>query len=128
MSDPLAVSERSRRALGAALVGYVVLYLVHLATGSEALAGLADLLLAAFVVPGSALVVRRIHSSASDDVVPVVLLVTVFLSGLAVGYGGLARLTVVPRASVLQAVATVALLAAALLYVYWRGRSSGDSR
>lgn len=121
MTDPFdRVTPGQRRLVFVVLAIYVALFVVELATGNQTAAAAADLLLAVLVVPASGYLLAQFWIEGSDETALLLAIASVFVSGLAIGYGGLATLDLVPVAPAVEALGTFALLIAILLYLYWQ--------
>lgn len=121
MTDPFdRVTPGQRRVVFVFLAIYVALFAVELATGNQTAAAAADLLLAALVVPVSGYLLARFWIEGSDETALVLAIASVFVSGLAIGYVGLATLELVSGSEAVEALGNLSLLFAILLYLYWQ--------
>lgn len=121
MADPFDVATPTqRRIVMAALVTYVVLFVVQLATGNVLAEAGADLLLAVLVIPTSAVVVRRATAGETTDRLAIAIAVAFLAAGVTIGYEGLATLELVPANAAVATLGTISLLIAFVLYLYRR--------
>ena len=119
MTDLLAInSETQRRIVVGALLVYVALFLINLSTGNQLASAGADLLIGALVLAASVVGYRRVTRSSADEPVVLVIVSVLSIAGLSSIYQGLTTLDLVRPLPIFEAVGSIALLVAVVLYVY----------
>ncbi|PSP93624.1 hypothetical protein BRC91_08490 [Halobacteriales archaeon QS_4_62_28] len=119
MTDLLAInSETQRRIVVGALLVYVALFLINLLTGNRLASAGADLLIGALVLAASVVGYRRVTRSSADEPVVLAIISVLSIAGLSSIYQGLTTLDLVRPLPIFEAVGSIALLVAVVLYVY----------
>jgi len=119
MTDLLAInSETQRRIVVGALLVYVALFLINLLTGNQLAGAGADLLIGALVLAASVVGYRRVTRSSADEPVVLAIISVLSIAGLSSIYQGLTTLDLVRPLPIFEAVGSIALLVAVVLYVY----------
>jgi len=119
MTDLLAInSETQRRIVVGALLVYVALFLINLLTGNPLASAGADLLIGALVLTASVVGYRRVTRSSADEPVVLAIISVLSIAGLSSIYQGLTTLDLVRPLPIFEAVGSIALLVAVVLYVY----------
>ena len=119
MTDLLAInSETQRRIVVGALLVYVALFLINLLTGNQLASAGADLLIGALVLAASVVGYRRVTRSSADEPVVLAIISVLSIAGLSSIYQGLTTLDLVRPLPIFEAVGSIALLVAVVLYVY----------
>lgn len=119
MKDLFSIrSGRQRTVVVGALLVYVALFVTELSTGNEFAGAVSDLLIGALVLTASVVIARRAGRAGNTALITMVTVATLTISGLSIGYQGLARLDLVTPVAAIEFAGSLALLVAVALYFY----------